>query len=76
MEEVVKHCLVCNKTAVVDGRDDVSSALCGWIVLSMIHTCDNYDCFAFCSIDCLNAWLNTRKTTVPQIFEMSFKESE
>ena len=76
MEEVVRRCQICHKTAVVDCKEDVSSSMCGWIVLSMIHPCDNYDCFTFCSIDCLKTWINTQTASVPDVFEMSFKEGE
>ena len=48
--------------------------LSGWFIVSYLRDIDAVDRYAFCSLNCLQKWVASQATTVPEVFLESLGE--
>ncbi len=52
----------------------LGEALSGWYILSCIRDNTYFDRMSFCCLDCLQDWLLSHRTAVPDVFRRSFDD--
>lgn len=48
----------------------------GWLTISHWKGRESVDHFSFCSVGCMQAWVEDQRTPIPEVFLKSFAEWE
>jgi hypothetical protein len=62
------HCYGCGRNQGVDPSELPCFALKGWYILSHLEGPEDIKRYGFCSITCLQRWVNEHAPSVPEIF--------
>ena len=74
MNDRTCHCYGCGLNQGVDPADLPCSALQGWSIVSHLNGPEDIKRYGFCSLACLQRWVNENAGTVPEVFLNSFDE--
>ncbi|WP_076003298.1 hypothetical protein [Dehalogenimonas formicexedens] len=74
MTDKTCHCYGCGRNQGVDSSELPCLALQGWFIVSHLVGPEDIKRYGFCSLECLQRWVNENAEAIPEIFLNSFDE--
>jgi len=75
---MLKSCIChsCGEEVELSQGELPCDVLHGWLMLSRLKGSESVDRYSFCSLSCLQKWLNEQLPVVPEVFMKSLGEEE
>jgi len=69
-------CHICGRRVDFSGQEVPCEVLRGWLMVSHLKGVEQIDHHGFCSLSCLQRWVDSLAPQVPQVFIESLEEEE
>ena len=75
MSDSWRACHACGRQVEMAPGQALGDALSGWVIVSRLRDKDSFDRFSFCSMCCLQQWVQRQVPVIPDIFLHSLDDS-
>ena len=69
-------CQTCGRKVEFEQKELPCEVLRGWLVISHLKGIEAIDQHSFCSLSCLQRWVDSQVPTVPEVFIKSLEEGD